>query len=250
MAASFPHASSGNPVDEGDKMRITNLIPLWLILGALTGCANIPKIYSGEAIHGWVIDAQTKQPIEDVVVLEIWELNGFDSILQMESDHNGNVHIAETLTVKNGYYSFPDWGPKFTMNGRMNESSPHLVFYKFGYDDVHLRNTVSGNLNLDNRISEHSGKKIEMVKFEDSPKEYHNKLGSIYSVLHLSDYRSGFDCMWENIPIFSAKMIKLESFFREHKVWLNIGSGYPRIDSFVDEKCGDPRNLLERYLHE
>lgn len=228
-------------------MKFSQSIAMLILLSALSGCANFPRIYSGEAIQGRVIDSETKQPIEDVVVLEIWELQGQDSFFQLESDHNGNVHIAETLTDKKGYYSFPEWGPTFTMNGHLNESSPHLVFYKFDYDVIHLHNTVSGNLNRDSRVSEHSGKTIEMEKFNGTPKEYHRSLSSIYSVLQLSSYRDAFDCMWEKIPVFSSEMIKLGTYFRQNRVWLNIGSGYPRIESFDKKGCGNPRVLLKGF---
>lgn len=225
-------------------MRKSKFIVLWILISSLSACANFPRIYSGKSVHGWVIDAKTKQPIKDVVVVEIWELYGHDSILQMEGDINGYVHIAETLTDKNGYYEFSDWGPKFTMNGRMDKWSPQLIFYKFGYDDVRHQNHVSGNLHPDNTVSEHSGEKVVLARNEGSPKEYEKAIGSLDDVLRLWSYRKGFECQWVNVPRFAAELIKLSNFFRENRV----NNSFPRLTSFPEKKCGDRDQMLKDYL--
>lgn len=223
----------------GNIMVQKKLVLLCLVISLLTGCTSLPRIYSGEEVHGWVIDSKTKQPIKDVVVVEIWELEG-----GWHTDHTANIQIAETLTDEEGYYSFPEWGPSFTVDGRMSGSSPHLVFYKFGYDDVTRMNTVSGNLNLDNSVSEHSGKKIELVKFEGDEKLYPKKLGFFYGFLQSSSYRKPFKCMWKKVPIFTSEMIKAERYFR-HK---GIYSNFPSLGYFSAPECQDPEEILKGYL--
>ena len=86
-----------------------------LVLAA--GCTSLPRYYSGEEVHGWVIDSATKEPIKDVIVVEVWELEGGFP----HTDHTANIHIAETLTNEKGYYSFPSWDSKLTVDGVMSE---------------------------------------------------------------------------------------------------------------------------------
>jgi len=215
------------------------LVILFTVLGLITGCTSFPRIYSGDEIHGWVIDSKTKQPIKDVVVVEIWKLRG-----GMHVDHTANIHIAETVTDENGYYEFSNWGPRFTMSGWMDRSSPFLKFYKFGYLPAHRMNRIGGRPILDYSESEHSGKKIKLEKFEGVPKEYQKKLGSIYGILQTSHYRSSFDCVWVNIPMFTFEMIKVGEYFRKNRV----GTGFPSLTSLPDPGCENPEEILKGYL--
>jgi hypothetical protein len=196
-------------------------------------------MYSAEALDGWVIDSKTKQPVKGVVVVEIWELRG-----GLHTDHTANIHIAETVTDANGYYSFPDWGPKFTMSGWMNRSSPFLKFYKFGYVPVGKRNRVGGRPILDYSVSEHSGKKIKLEKFDGAAEQYPKKLGSVYSFLRLGYSRGPFACMWKQVPIFTSEMIKAEKHFRQR----NIYSALPSFSSLSAPDCRKPEEYLKGYL--
>jgi len=121
------------------KLQLYKTLVIFMVFSALSGCTSMPHIYSGDAIEGWVIDSKTKQPIEGVVVVEIWGLEG-----GFHSDYTANIHIAETLTDNKGYNSFNDWGPKLTVQGAMGSFAPRLVFYKFGYEDVRLSKNVNG----------------------------------------------------------------------------------------------------------
>jgi len=214
-------------------------ILLSLILAILSACTSFPRIYSGEEIHGWVIDSKTKQAIKDVVVVEIWELEG-----GLHTDHTANIHIAETVTDEKGYYSFFSWGPRLTVDGSMSASSPRLVFYKFGYDWVGRANTISGNLNPDNSVSEHTGKKIELEKFEGTEKQYPKKLDSVYGFLNLSSYRKSFKCMWKKVPIFTSEMIKAKRYFKERGIYSN----FPHLGSLSAPECRNPKEILKDYL--
>jgi len=216
-----------------------------LVTLALTGCANLPHIYSGKAVHGWVVDAKNNEPIEGVIVVEIWELFGNQNIIYDEGDHNGNIHIAETLTDKKGHYEFSKWGPKFTMDGSMDESSPHLIFYKFGYDDVQLHNRVSGNPNRDNSVSEYTGKIIKLEKFNGTPEEYQIKLENLEYVLSLSSNRKGLKCSWAKMPKFTAEMIQLSRYFEKYRI---SNGSFPPFESIPKSKCGDRDTILKDYL--
>ncbi len=219
-------------------------ITILISLAISTGCTSLPHIYSGESVYGWVIDSETKQPIKDVIVVERWELEG-----GFHSDHTANIHIAETVTDENGYYSFPDWGPRLTIDGTMSESSPRLVFYKFGYDDVSLSNRVSGNLNPNNTISEHTDKKIELAKFNGTPKEYYDAVDSIEYILKISHYRSSFDCMWTKIPRFTAEAVYLNEYISSQRSTY-ARKTYPSmfLNNLADPGCENPKQILKDYL--
>jgi len=220
-------------------MHSVKLILLVAVMIFVSACTSMPRIYSGDEVHGWVVDSKTKEPIEDVVVVIVWELEGGF----IHTDHTANIHIAEAVTNNKGFYSFESWGPKITVDGRRSSSTPRLVFYKFGYDSEYRLNSISGNLNPDNSISEHSGKKIELRKFEGLPKIYERKLGSIYSILETSHYRKSFDCTWTKIPKFTVEMIKAGDYFREK----HIGTGFPSINSLPDSDCMNPEIILKDY---
>lgn len=207
----------------------------------LTSCSSLPRVYSGERIYGWVVDAETKEPIERAVVVEQWALDGGH-----HSDHTANIHIAETITDKAGYYEFPAWGPKYTVDGEMNIYAPRLSIYKFGYIPTGRSNTVMGNLNSDNGVSEHSGKTIELIPHMGSVVEYRNRTEFISSVLSLASYQKPLHCTWEKLPYLSAEMIYLNQYFIAHKVV----SGAPSIDRFRYFDCSDPEHVLKDYLRE
>jgi len=215
------------------------LIILSTMLGLIAACTSFPRIYSGDEIHGWVINSKTKQPIKDVVVVEAWGLQG-----GIHVDHTANIHIAETLTDENGYYSFPDWGPRFTMSGWMDRSSPYLKFYKFGYVPNRMGNRISGNPNIDNTVSEHSGKKIKLEKFDGTPKQYSKKLGSVSSFLRLGDSHGPFACMWKQVPVFTSEMIKTRRHFRQN----GVSSNLPSLGYISSPDCQNPEQILKEYL--
>jgi len=52
-----------------DEIRyIRYLTCLFMILGS-SSCAIFPSIYSGEAVYGWLVDAETKEPIKNALVI-------------------------------------------------------------------------------------------------------------------------------------------------------------------------------------
>ena len=64
--------------------------------------------YSSEAITATIVDADSKQPLKDVIVVAQWELRkgGFPA----GSQFAGLLKIMETITNGNGIFTFPEWG--------------------------------------------------------------------------------------------------------------------------------------------
>src|SRR6266849_1854255 len=72
----------------------------------LQACATT---YSAEPIEAWVVDADSGQPIEGVVVTANWELE----IGTLGGNIPvGQIMVMETVTDQKGRFYFPAWGPK------------------------------------------------------------------------------------------------------------------------------------------
>src|SRR6266540_7096039 len=102
------------------------LLLVWLM--SLHACST----YSAKPIEAWVVDEETKQPLEGVIVVANWELRyGLEGGAYQ-------LTIMETVTDKNGRFYFPGWGPKaipkeLPSGARLKEDDPGLLFYKHGY---------------------------------------------------------------------------------------------------------------------
>lgn len=84
------------------------ILMLGYALVGLPACASpYPSHYSAEAIEAKVIDADTKKPIEGVIVTASWQLlGGMEGSLPI-----GQMQVMETQTGSDGVFRFPAWGP-------------------------------------------------------------------------------------------------------------------------------------------
>src|SRR5437879_13266059 len=107
------------------KFWLTNTLPILgaLLLGLLlSACHSLTFFYSAEAIEGLVVDAETSKPLEGVIAVGHWRLNGgFEGGTPI-----GELQILEAVTDPNGRYSFPAWGPTFASAGYLDECSPKI----------------------------------------------------------------------------------------------------------------------------
>lgn len=166
-----------------------------LMLAVMPACAdNYPPTYSAEAITATVIDAETKKPMEGVIVTANWQLLG-----GMEGNYPvGQQEVLETVTDANGRFHFPAWGPKKRPKGYLREDDPQLLLFKPGYEYKRLANAVSSKINHDPvRRSVWNGKVIELKRFKGTGEGYAEHLGFLNSSLEsiLSE-----KCMWKKIP--------------------------------------------------
>jgi len=232
-----------------------SLIPWFLALGAivvLSGCATLagyPLTYSAEAIEGRVVDADTKQPIEGVVVTANWQLsNNWGA-------NTGQMMAMETVTDKDGKFSFSAWGPKLRSPGSiLTFLDPQLVFFKSGYDFESLQNEPKSYINKDSlRKSQWNGKTIPLKLFKDDriiieygtkTSAYAKRLGSIESSV---SWAYADSCDLKYIPRMIVALHLQEKKFREQGIY----SSLPRFDYISDEsdpdRCG-VRKILRKYL--
>lgn len=93
------------------------------VFGLASPVAALPAAYSGAEIRGWVVDAETKKPLEGVHVVAQWILR--TGILHAQ--HVTRLKILETVTNAKGEYYFPAWGP---------EPRPPLSVLDWGFDPI------------------------------------------------------------------------------------------------------------------
>jgi hypothetical protein len=101
---------------------------LVIILGPFvaSGCTYAARIDG--PYQGKVIDAETKQPIEGVVVLGVWYTAQFSPA---GATHNF-YDAKETVTDKNGDFSIPGMGLRILSN----LESMDVVIFKAGYENI------------------------------------------------------------------------------------------------------------------
>jgi hypothetical protein len=113
------------------KLLNKTIYVIWFaLMVSLQGCASS---YSAKAIEGWVVDAATKQPLEGVNIVAHWVVN-----FGIEGGQGTDLMLMETISDRNGRYSFPAWGPEqvpgnLPWEARMKSQSPELIFYKRDY---------------------------------------------------------------------------------------------------------------------
>lgn len=146
-------------------MQLMTRIALLALLLPLQVCAA-PFWYTAEPIQGNVVDAETGQPLEGVIVTANWQLEG-----GIEGSYPvGQMMVMETVTDKNGRYRFPGWGPKRRpLSGRIRTSGPQLLLFKSGYEYAELENALNDKSlrgELENPLrSDWSGKTVRLERF-------------------------------------------------------------------------------------
>lgn len=149
-----------------------------------------PMEYSAKPIRGLVVDAETGQPLEGVIVAAQWVL-----FIARPADgtYGPRLHVLETVTDTTGAYQFPGWGPK--PNPRYPFSSldtrdPEMSFFKPGYKPEGVDNRYESNDVV--RASDWDGKTIKLEKFKGTAGEWADALSFLQTSLswgHLMDWR-------------------------------------------------------------
>lgn len=116
--------------------RVLGGLTITSILGA--GCATAegltPPTYSAKEIRAAVVDEETGQPLEGVVVVARW-------VLRRMGGDGPSLHVAETVTDAQGRFAIPAWSPKPRPPlMELREKSPELILFKHGYEPIELIN--------------------------------------------------------------------------------------------------------------
>ena len=221
------------------------LIVQWLLVvilvPPLAACANnYPSHYSAESIEAKVIDAETKKPLEGVIVTANWQLLG-----GIEGSYPvGQMQVMETQTGQNGVFHFLAWGPRKRPKGHLRENDPQLLLFKSGYEYRRLGNYMEaswGKLREPVRRSDWHGKTIALKPFKGMMKEYVGHLSFLMGGLRFIED----DCQWKKTPRMLMALQKQADTFKV----LGIVTDIYRVDYLpTDEKrCGSVKEYFRRY---
>ena len=200
-----------------------------LALSLLTSaCGTL--FHSAQETRGQIVDADTGQPLEGVIVVAQW------IPYYAGPGQKGSIHAYETVTDSQGRYLIPAWGPKaLPAYGQITDADPLLSIFKSGYIPFVASNTVrSSNAAIypEQRrtplgVSEWNEVAIKLKPFKGSDEDFHSRLLT---------FRGNFEIeegMWRNFPRMILAMDKedtrLKSALESRKpIYLPIEIKIPR----------------------
>jgi hypothetical protein len=150
-----------------------------------------PPSYSAKQIRATLVDEDSGQPIEGVVVVAQWVL-----WVAGPGGHGPRLHVLETVTDSTGQFYFPAWGPKPNPRypiTRLMDRDPLLSFFKPGYRPRSIQNRWDRNDSV--RFSEWDGKPIGLKRFGGTDSEWAKELRNLQTSL---DWLDDFD--WRLTP--------------------------------------------------
>jgi hypothetical protein len=192
--------------------RSTPLLSLGVaLLGLqLTACSSF--FYRAEAIEGWVADAETGTPLEGVISVAHWRLEGG---FEGGTPYN-EVQILESVSDAQGRFFFPAWGPKFAFFGRLGSESPEILFFKSGHKSINVVNNWYPGKALSK--SDWNGKTVKLARFKGTLPEYAQHLsilnGDLWTVGYAVSYHWGDPCGWKSFPRMLKAMDELDKQFK------------------------------------
>jgi hypothetical protein len=224
---------------------------LCALLAALVGCAS----YTVRPITATVIDSSTRQPLEGVHVIALWQVDYANQEFTLYSENAVSTAFLtqmEDVTNSKGVFHFSEWRsdvlPAGVPNGVLHASSPHIFLFKAGYaSKVIMNNGGLGYLVNPNyqaptpQASQWDGKTIELQPIP--PVVPQGKWGA-YIVGPTIDML--LNCRWKSIAKYLTALIRE----RERIVKLSPHEYLPvftvnEIDRSGDPtKCGRARDVL------
>ena len=193
--------------------------------------------YSAAPTEGWVIDSDTKKPIEGVIVVANWQLHKSTIGGKIPAAH---LNVMETHTDSNGLFFFDGWEPRTAQWGFFIDRDPELLFYKDGYLYRGLKNPSSSEVD-DSKVrrSVWNGKTIELERFNGNLNDYATHLSSLHTSLH--SILHGSRCEWKRTPNIVLAVAKQEKIFRDNEV-NNVLTSLADISGYF---CGSAEEHLK-----
>lgn len=205
------------------------MIAISLALGA---CSS----YRGEAIEGWVVDAETQRPLEGVIVVVHWPLEG--------GGHPGiktRLFAKETVTDRAGHYGFPAWGPLRPAKGYLSGSAPYLAFFKPDYEPFgSYEHDFPGRDVPRVRSSVLSGKTVKLKPHQGDFEEYTRTI-DIQTQLFLTSFGV---CDWELFPQMTAQLVKLGEQCASRRMLCGMPTR-EELRGNQSQRCSDPDEILK-----
>ncbi len=152
----------------------------------LQACAS--PIYYAKRIQGQVVDEQTGQPLESVIVVAEWVLL---HKIPGKYYHDKKLRIVETLTDQNGNYVISG-SPMVRLRPltELANRDPEMSFFKKGYSPLFVSNSYDRDTVI--RYSEWGDRVLKLKRFNYSNERYAHSLSILYNY---PDYRE-----WQSVP--------------------------------------------------
>ena len=226
-----------------------------LLALTLSACAT-PGLYSAQSIEARVVDAETEQPIKDVIVVAHWQLMG-----GLEGGNPvGQLMVMEALSDEQGRFYFPAWEKWHWGQGWLGDEDPELIIFKSDFRYISVTNSEytrplkyrdarkpSGS---SKRISFWNGETIRMERFKGNAQEYAQHVYTLGRALYWA--RRGEQCEWQQIPQMLVAIHRLSEQFDSQNIkirgWRG-GARVPKITDIDDQgKCGSAEEFFRAYL--
>lgn len=188
-----------------------------------------------------VIDAESKLPVRDAVVLANWELKGLEGYVMEQ------IAFFETATDVDGAFTVPGWGPRFRLSGTVYSNQPKVHILHRDYLPAIVRNRPKEPWGRLRRIFiQHpsvDGQTIELQPFHGSLAQYSSELE--FFLLSIDFLYSSGNCEWQRAPRTVIELHKLKS---ELQGGGNASQLFSLDNITETPKCGSARELLKGYL--
>jgi len=181
------------------------------IFGVLFVWSTYPWVYWAKPIEATVVDAETQEPLEGVIVVAMWILEG-----GYHNDEVGFLEVLETVTDSKGRFHFDSWGPVWRPGwGVLDAKDPRMYLFKDGYRYKQLLNGHQGRSTTGamGRRSTWSGETIPLERFEGDVDEYARSLSYLSNRIEPLAHRSlmpHWSCEWQKIPRLILAIEKVE----------------------------------------
>ena len=234
-------------------MNLGRRILMLFVLAIPAACTGSP-VYYAEAIEASIVDAETKKPLEGVVVVAHWQL--FSSTLAGRN-LAGQLMVMEAVTDQDGRFHFPSWGPKLALTGYLDDRDPALLLFKPGYEYRGLQNPTLSTVNRSPiRRSQWNGKTIALKPFKGTKEEYADRFQELNHDLDRIISDPPEDCNWKQLPRtiramreerkrLQAKGINLDRLF---SVDQELFDNNEYFTAKGGPACGSPREFLQGVL--
>lgn len=221
-------------------------LPLLSLLGATLALSACATIYESKPINAHVVDADTGEPLEDVVILVDWPL------LTASGNDAGSLAMQEAVSGEDGEFEIPALPPTPVPAGgasgtRLPPNAPTVLLFKPGYRWISLANPGDGSDPKDpywsgprERESVWKGKTIELEKFAGDLRSY---------AQHVSPaFRGTKGCGFKLVPAMYVALFKV----RERLIELGIPNSIISV-ALVEEQarghdCGSVRAFFEEFM--
>ena len=195
---------------------------IWLSL-------NLSVHWAG-SMEGWVIDQETGNPIEGVIVSANWQ----SEIRLPDGSRPGDqIAIREAVSDRTGHFRLDSWGPKFSTRRHAPERKPQLLLFKSGYEYRRVNEDVFP-------------RRLGMKRFNGNLEAYAAHLTGLSSALESPTGIMEGGCDWRELPLMLRALDEQDTMFRVERLRpLTLTASLRMAEKFYLERgCGSVEALL------